>query len=419
MSTALISILAYAPCGIVVLIGGIGKLQWQFVGFLAMLTMIPAQEATVMAGGRTLIWLLGIGILGAWSLRTLVKGRLVRVAKGPAIAIGIWLLWCASSIFWAHDQTVSVERIITLAQLTAFFFLIQLMVTTDRRLRIVSLTCFLATVFFASLTIGVGVSAGLRRAFLIEGQNPNLVARTLGIGLLMAPYVLGQLKQRRWRWLVILGAAVLVVAVVLTGSRGAWVGLIAAVGFTWLLVRSKLVKLRTLAIASVALVVGIMALYSGGIIDDYMIQRILTVPNVQATGGWSGRTRIWQIGWEMVKDDPLVGVGLGNFPTRFDEYIDVAGQTGLVSSGRDPHSLFLSIQAEVGIVGMFLFLCIVFVIFKRLARVRGDPRAILGILLLAFTLFTGVSGTIQYMKFYWLAFGLAAVIPGVIARDKA
>lgn len=418
MSAALIDILVYVPCGIAVLIGAIGRLQWPFVGFLAMLAMIPAQEATVLVGGRTLVWLLGIGVLGAWSLRTLVKGRLVRVAKGPAVAIGIWLLWCASSIFWAHDQAVSIGRTITLAQLIAFFFLIQLMVTTDRRLRIVSLTYFVATVVVASLTIWVGISADLRRAFLVEGQNPNVLARSLGIGLLMAPYVLRQLKQNRWRWLVIPGAAVLAVTVMLTGSRGAWVGLIAAAGFTWLLVRSKFVRLRTLAIASVALVVGITALYSGGVIDDYMIRRILTITDIQATGGLSGRTKIWQVGWEMVEDNPLVGVGLGNFPARFDEYIDEAGQTGLVSSGRDPHSVFLSIQAEVGIVGMFLSLCVVFVIFKRLLRVRDDPRAILGILLLTFMLVTGVPGTIQYKQFFWLAFGLAAVIPGVIARDK-
>ena len=296
----------------------------------------------------------------------------------------------------------------------------QVMLTEDRRLRILITAYFVASVLFALLAIGTAISADLRRATLAEDQNPNALARALGVGLLMVPYLLGQLRPTRWRIAIVLAACVLGLAILFTGSRGAWVGLIAAFGLTWFLCRGKLVKLRSAVAVAIALVVGIAGLYYVGVLDEWMVQRIITLPSIEATHGGAGRTNIWAVGWEMVKANSLVGVGLGNFPVRFEDYIDVAGMRGAygVYPGRDPHNVFLSLQAELGIVGLVIFLTFLWAIFRSLLPYRHDSRAIVGILLLSFMVFSGITITIQYRKFFWLALGLAAGIPKVMGYEQ-
>ena len=385
-----------------------------------MVALIPGEELTAFLGDRTLIWALGIAVLGAWTLRTLLTGNKIRIAKRPTFLALVWLMWGLLSALWAQDQAVALRQAITLAQLIAFFCLIQVMVTEDRRLLMLITVYFFASVLFGLLAIGTAISADLKRAALAVNQNPNALARALGVGLLMAPYLLRQHALPRWRVPIIVGTFALGLAILLTGSRGAWVGVVAAFGFTWLISMGKLWRLRSIVLVAVAVSAGMAGLYRLGFLDEWMVQRILTLPDIRATHGGAGRTNIWAVGWEMVKANSLVGVGLGNFPVRFEDYIDVAGMRGAygVYPGRDPHSVFLSLQAELGIIGLVIFLTFLWAIFRNLLPYRHDSKAIVGILLLVFMVFSGIPATVQYRKFFWLALGLAAGIPKVMAYEQ-
>lgn len=415
-----LKLIRYVPYGLAALAGGLALLKWPFAGLLVMVALIPGEELTTFLAGRTLISIFGIAVLGAWALRSLLAESKIRIAKRPALMALLWLTWGLLSVFWAQDQAAALGRAVTLAQLIAFFCLLQTMVTDDRRLRILITAYFVASAFFALLATGIAISADLRRAALAEEQNPNALARALGIGLLMVPYLSGQLRPARWRIVTIVGACVLGLAILLTGSRGTWVGLVAAFGFAWLLSRGKPVKLRSAIAVVITIILGIAGLYHVGVIDEWMVHRILTVLDIEATRGGSGRTSIWAVGWEMAKSNPVIGVGLQNFPARFEDYIYAAGFGGAygVYPGRDPHSIFLSVQAELGIIGLLVFLMFLWAIVSNLVPYRRDSRAVVGILLLSYMVFSGIPATIQYKKFFWLALGLATAIPMVIRREK-
>lgn len=414
-----LKLITYAPYALAALAAGLVLLKWPFAGLLVMVGLIPGEEFTTFLAGRTLIWILGIAVLSAWALRSLPVEKKIRIAKRPTLMTLVWLMWGLLSVFWAQEQMAALGRAANLAQLIIFFCLMQVMVIDDRRLRILITAYFVASVFFALLAIGTTISGDLRRATLTEGQNPNALARALGMGLLMVPYLLGQLRSLRWRIATLLGVCALGLAILLTGSRGAWVSLAAAFGFTWFLSREKLVKLRSAMAVVIAVVFGIAGLRHAGVLDEWLFLRMVTVFDIEATHGGSGRMNIWAVGWEMVKANPLIGVGLENFPVRFEDYIDAAGLWGAygVYSGRDPHSIFLSVQAELGIIGLVIFLTLLWAIFRNLLPYRCDSRAILGILLLSFMVFSGIVEPILYRKYFWLALGLATAIPMVIRRE--
>ncbi len=88
-----------------------------------------------------------------------------------------------------------------------------------------------------------------------------------------------------------------------------------------------------------------------GLINEEQLQRIVSVFNIKETGGGNSRINIWSVGWEMVKANPLIGVGLDNFQGVFLDYAFIAslpfGYQGIYY-GRDAHNIFLCMIAELG-----------------------------------------------------------------------
>ena len=79
--------------------------------------------------------------------------------------------------------------------------------------------------------------------------------------------------------------------------------------------------------------------------------------------GRHGRTDIWKVGWRMVEAQPITGIGSGNFPISSIHYLI---QPGAIVARRVhhrtpkvAHNTYLQILAEIGIVGLALFLTMI------------------------------------------------------------
>jgi len=417
----MLALLRLAPFAIVLFVCSVILLRFPFIGLLTMVALIPGEELTSFIAGRTFVWVLGVATCGSWLLQTLLYQKKVRIAVKPMVLATLWLFWGMVSILWASDQISAYSRAFTLAQAIIFFFLLQNLITDNKRFRIVILTYFVASIIYSIYSIGIEIFTGVTRVSLSEMQNPAHFAQSLGIGLLFTPYILNWSKKFYWKLLVVLGDSCLILAILMTGTRAVWVGLAMGVVFVWLITRGKAVRIRSLVIIGVVLVISISVMSHYGIISDYIIQRIVTLPNLEATHGGAGRTNIWLVGWEMLKNNPIIGVGLNNFPVRFEDYISAARLRGAyaIYPGRDPHNIFLSVQGELGIVGLAVFVAFFIAIFKALFRYRKDPRSILGMLLISFLIISGLAITIQYRKYFWLGMGLATLIPMVIRNEKS
>src|SRR5262249_2025727 len=72
-------------------------------------------------------------------------------------------------------------------------------------------------------------------------------------------------------------------------------------------------------------------------------------------GTGEDRLYMWGIGFEMFLHNPIIGVGQGNFPWTFHEY--EAGRTRDTKSraGRQAHSLYFTLLAELGLAGVIIF----------------------------------------------------------------
>jgi O-antigen ligase len=146
--------------------------------------------------------------------------------------------------------------------------------------------------------------------------------------------------------------------------------------------------------------------------------------------GGTGRTDLWTVGWRMVQDRPLLGVGVGNFQNASIHYLLRPGAIQrddlIITTPKQAHNTELEFLAETGIPGLAFFLGIVAASLASLmAAARAFERAgdrEMGVLSRA--LFVGVSGylvagvfiTTGYSKLLWLLLALGPAMFAVARR---
>lgn len=102
----------------------------------------------------------------------------------------------------------------------------------------------------------------------------------------------------------------------------------------------------------------------------------------ESPSGMSGnqaRLVVWTISGQIIADHPF-GIGLGNLEGEMKQRLIQLKQDELVEKNYNPHNQFLQLAAEIGLVGLAFFVCILFLIV-RFALQRKDE-------LLAFLVFS-------------------------------
>jgi len=94
--------------------------------------------------------------------------------------------------------------------------------------------------------------------------------------------------------------------------------------------------------------------------------------------GLTGRWLIWQDGWKLIGDFPLLGTGLGTWSDSFRRY---QSRTSVATFYREAHNDYLELLAETGIVGFALLALFFFqgarLVLRGLRGATNHTRALL------------------------------------------
>ncbi|MBI5555275.1 MAG: O-antigen ligase family protein [Elusimicrobia bacterium] len=184
--------------------------------------------------------------------------------------------------------------------------------------------------------------------------NENVAASYILIGLMcIVAYVFFDSEStRREKVMGRLVALVLTGALLLTHSRGILIALVAALG---VLVKLKYKKWGLIAVFLAAVV--ILAFFPLSFFDA--VFKINTPYSYR-------RIYIWQSAWEIIKNRPWFGWGMGNFGLAYPRFnmpgFDTVLRYGKVT--RFAHNEFLQLAAELGLPALGLFLGIIRYVFK-------------------------------------------------------
>ena len=183
--------------------------------------------------------------------------------------------------------------------------------------------------------------------------------------------------RRRWVCGAIVG--LLGTAVVVSFSRGGFLGL-SAVGLSTLLTSRR--RSRIVLILMVAVVLLVVLAPVGGRKGRSYFGELDTITETDK-GSAKSRRYLWSTAVNMWLAHPILGVGGGNFPFQVGDYApndDPQYATDRNFSERNwsgtvTHSLYFQVLAEHGLVGIFLLGYIVVAHFRTLRRLLRDVRA--------------------------------------------
>lgn len=190
-------------------------------------------------------------------------------------------------------------------------------------------------------------------------DNPN----NLGAFLVLAIFpiiMIAIYEKNKVKKAIYVGMSILIlVDIVLTGSRNAIIGI--AVG---LVILALLYSFRLFILLGM---LGIMALFV-----PQIKERIMDITDKTQN---QSRTYLWEIAKRMIKDHPLFGVGNGNYVSLHDKYTEIYPQFKFYNESRWPcHNSYLKIESELGIIGGVSFLGILITALIRVKKFINNVK---------------------------------------------
>jgi O-antigen ligase len=353
----------------------------------------------------------------------------------PAILLGLYSFLGSVSLAYASDFTLALNTLIDYLKDAVIAIIIIMLIQRPSSLYRAVWALLITGIFMGTLSVyqqltgnfgndfygfaqvGTSSTTGTRLAGPIG--DPNFYAQIMVLLIPMAIDRVWNEKKPLLKALAGWAFFVITLTVIFTYSRGAFLAMVAALVFM-AIKRPPRLPAALLGLAAALLIFQFVP-------ANYRerISTLLDFLPMNGNGGYvdpsvQGRTSENIVAWNMFLDNPITGVGLGNYNAYYEEYSRKLGIDPR-REGRSAHNLYLEIAAERGIFGFFLFIAIVTLTlaqafkaekaFKELGnKSMADLSALLGISILTY-LITAIFLHDAFPRFFWLIVGLAWAAP--------
>jgi O-antigen ligase len=371
----------------------------------------------------------------------LLRGRASIRPAGPLFCAGAYSVWALASGLWTTSLPGTTYLLGSL--LIALVYMLAFASLLDSRRALEHVLWVLAC---ASLLLGFlsfqRVSAALHFGQLLESGrsqggvgDPNSFA---AIQLVTLPLVivLAVNARKRWQQLVLYIAVTVIIASILTTlSRGGFIGLAV------LLVLLVLAPYRLLfgsrrnkatALLVVAFGAGAISIWHASSLTR-RVETIFGQINPGAEQG-SGRIEMWKAAGTSIAERPWLGLGYGAFPNSSNELlfrtpgVDLQHYTPRVR-GEPAHSAYIESLAEVGIVGLALYLALLVSTGRALRRTslraREEGEEFIAMVATALLLglvtwvITSLFLSLETARTFWIVMGLSLSLPRLLPSERS
>ncbi|HLR34476.1 MAG TPA: O-antigen ligase family protein [Tissierellales bacterium] len=185
----------------------------------------------------------------------------------------------------------------------------------------------------------------IARVFSVFG-NPNIMAEYLIMIIPISLALFWDTRKFTKKIFFLIITLILTIGLLLTYSRGGWVGFAFSIFFFIFLVEKRLLLL--------AIPLVLLSLY---FLPPSIMNRIMTIGKLTDSSNFS-RLKIWEVTLEIIKENWMIGVGFGYLP--FKQVFDSKTTMGMQHS----HNTYLEVLVELGIGGFIIFTLLIFLFYK-------------------------------------------------------
>ncbi len=302
-----------------------------------------------------------------------LEGKPIRVPPF-LIVFALFLTWALATVPLALDPSRAIDKWSNYGRVWLICFLLFNVVRTRRQWQIVTVGWLALFALFPFRGIVFNVLTGNvtqgRYSWNFSFRNPNDYASIALLALTLAIVHLQSGGPRWVRWSAWAGVIALPGAILLTGSRAGLLGM--AVLAAVLLAFSKhRMGILALSICAVVLVFPLLPESTkarfGGM--RYLTSSA-TLAQADQYGSAIERNVILEVATAVARDNPVYGVGIGNYPLANARYAASRPEWKFASGFRDSHNTYLTLAAETGVVGLLLFGGTVLLVVVGLVRER-------------------------------------------------
>jgi putative inorganic carbon (hco3(-)) transporter len=397
-------------------------LAYLFVEYSNLPTMYPILQPLRL--GKALVFLCALGAMASEQIRNQRNN-----SHDIDFTLLVFFLACCSSALFAVQGQEAWGGVGDVFRWLVIYFLISRILTNPWRLRIalflllvlhLKMAQFAIRDYFAQRSYGRsdeflsahGVGAGTANFF---GNAGDFGVAMCVIWALAASLFFGETKKGP-RIFYGVCFALFFMAIMVCGSRGAVLGAAAAALATW---AKNPKRIGGMVMTLVLLITTVYFL------PEASKQRMLSGMHWEKDETATIRIGLWKAGLRMFQDNPVFGVGLGNFPHTFaTHYNDFSTKRSYAPGEWVPHSIYIQALSELGVMGSLPLLAILFLFFrlngltrKRLKTIGfGDRRNFeyrlsLGLdLALVTYLVTGAFLTVLFYPHLWVLLGFSVAL---------
>lgn len=302
------------------------------------------------------------GVFGIYILKKLLSGEEKFSLREWDLSIIIFLIYIFISTFTSLYIKGSIRDLAIHVGSLAVFLLITQCVKDKKDYNIVISVIVTGATLMALIGIMqyfTGVT--IRKEWVDVENNPDLKARVYSLFgnpntfaeylVMLCPLSVGlmwETRDTKKKLFFMATTGIQLLAILLTMSRGGWIGIAAAAVFFLFFVEKRLLLLGIPA--------GVVGL---SLLPSSYFNRIISIFNF-ADSSTSYRFKIWDITiGGVIRDHLYTGVGLGHLPYKkiFETYI----RTMPIYHA---HNTYLQVFAELGLMGFLVFIFLILTVFK-------------------------------------------------------
>lgn len=328
-----------------------GLLTFIFLQIIRPQDFVPGLEGT-----RLVLYLMVILLTGL--LFSTIEKKLFRSPQDKFVGLFLGAIVLSTfAIFWlSYMMGTAIETL----KIGLIYYFIIVVIDNEDRFKTVTWTMVVLMTIVGLMGVlqyhgydltGAGMGFAVDKGvWQIKGignfDNPNDLAYSV---VFVVPFSLGLLFQAKGflnRFVAITTLGISLYCIYLTRSRGGQIAFGACL-MTWLYfwTPSRKWKRRMLIVAAI----GLFAIFS------------VRTAGYREDASAMGRIEAWSDGWQLLKNHPIIGAG----KDQFREYHE-----------RDSHSSYVRAGAELGLIGLYAFVGILYYSGLTLFEVQRSPKNI-------------------------------------------
>lgn len=381
------------------------KFSFEAIMFALYLFIAPIHQILKLGNGATINKYLALFIMVVIFITQIVKKGRFYIDYPLFKYTFFYIAWTVLSLLWSAEI-----EIVYLQSFLSYIFLFIIVSTKDwtpsEKGLFRNVIIFSCVLFAAQLIGNVGE---MKRATIVlgdEAASKNAIAINVAFGAIIAAYNFLLQKTNKTLWLNLAVVMLISIGIICTGSRGGIISLVCSVLYLFFVLRKNSVSKGRIKIMSFCLILGIVfVLFTNILNNDYVIGRFTGEKN-----DTSGRIEIALQFIEIMNSKPysyLIGLGNNSAFAEYKKYYN----TGMNLA---THNEYLYCLFNLGIVGLLLFLNLLFYIWRK-SRSNGDFLGRACMILILLMMF---STNLSKMYVFWNALIFAYMGLGMTEKNE-